>query len=126
MLLLRGHTPFLLLSLPLPGLQVQHRRRAPHIEEVLAPPLIARPPTLAGPQVRQAMLAFNPLAHLRPSRPCRRALAQARLEGLVLRKAPRPAVSQGRGRALGPQGAAVARRSWELDYTPEAKRFECK
>ena len=66
MLRLRGHTQFLLFGLSLHGLQVQYRRRAPHIEEVLAHPPVARPPTLAGPQRGQARLHLHPLAQLRP------------------------------------------------------------
>src|SRR5713101_1579743 len=84
MLVLRGHTQFLRFSLALQGLQVQHRCRAPDIEEVLAHSLIPCPPALAGPQMRQAMLHSYPLAQLRPPRPRRGPLAQAVLEGFVL------------------------------------------
>jgi hypothetical protein len=42
---------FLFLGLPLERLQVAHYRRAPHIEEVLAYPFVARPATVASPQM---------------------------------------------------------------------------
>jgi hypothetical protein len=121
MLRLRGHTPCLLLGLPLHGLQVQHGCRAAYIEEVLAHPFVACPPTLAGSQVRQAMLHFHPLAHLRPARPRRCPLPQAVLEGLVFRNAHRAAAPQRRCRALRPRGTPIALCGWELHRRPQAK-----
>src|SRR5262249_50146494 len=99
------------------------RRRTPHIEEVLAHPLVPRLSALAGSQVRQAMLHLDPLAQLRPPCPCCRAPAQALLEGLVHRNAHRAAVAQGRRRALRPQRAAVTRRGRKFDHHPETKEF---
>src|SRR5262245_1333883 len=120
-LVLRGQTQFLRFNLSLHGLQVQHGRRASHIEEVLTYPLVSCPPTLAGSEVGQAMLHLHPLAQLGPPRARRRPLAQVVLEGLVLPHAHRTAAPQGCRRTLCPQGAAVTLGGWELDHRPQAK-----
>src|SRR5882724_2516198 len=93
------------------------------MEEVLAHPLVPRPPTLPATQMGHAILHGHPLAQLRPPHSRSRALAQALLEGLVLRNAHRAAASPGRCRALCPQRAAVTLRGWELHHTPETKGF---
>ena len=76
MLVLRGHTQFPFFALTLDRLQIRPRRRTPHIEEVLAHPLVPGLPTLAGSQVGQARLNFYALAQLRPLCPRRCLLAE--------------------------------------------------